>query len=92
MASLGKPENLGDILLRPQLPDDGFEPARDLAVQQLDAIEDEPSHKLGLLLRGNHYDYPYGRPSVGVRKDLEELSAGALRAQAVRCVSADRLW
>ncbi len=70
----------GDIVLRPMLPEDGFEPARDLALQQLDAIEDEPSQKLGLLLRGNHYDYPYGRPSVGVRKDLEQLSADALRA------------
>ncbi len=69
----------GDILQRPQLPEEGFEPARDLALQQLDAIEDEPSHKLGLLLRGNHYDYPYGRPSVGVREDLERLTGSDLR-------------
>ena len=39
----------GDIVQRPMLPADGFEPARDLALQQLDAIEDEPSQKLSLL-------------------------------------------
>jgi predicted Zn-dependent peptidase len=69
-----------DIVRRPQLPEEGFDPARDLALQQLDAIEDEPSHKLSLLLRERHYPYPYGRPSVGKREDLEALTAEKLRA------------
>jgi len=73
----------GDIVQRPQLPDDGFEPSVDLAIQQLDAIEDEPSHKLGLLLRQQHYDYPFGRPSVGIKSELETLSAQRLRADAL---------
>ena len=68
-----------DILLRPHLPEEGFEPALDLALQQLDAIEDEPSHKLSLLLRERHYPFPYGRPSVGKREDLEALTAPVLR-------------
>ena len=75
-----------DVLQRPQLPADGFDPARDLALQQLDAIEDEPTHKLGLLLRQCHYDYPYGRPSVGVRADLERLTDAALHADFQRRV------
>ena len=70
----------GDIVQWPQLPEDGFEPARDLALQQLDAIEDEPSSKLSLLLRQRHYDDPYGRPVVGVREQLEALTAERLRA------------
>lgn len=69
-----------DILQRPHLPDEGFHPALDLALQQLDAIEDEPSHKLSLLLRERHYPFPYGRPTVGKREDLEALTADALRA------------
>jgi predicted Zn-dependent peptidase len=68
-----------DIVQRPTLPDDGFEPAIDLALQQLDAIEDEPSHKLSLLLRERHYPFPFGRPSVGKRDDLEALTAQHLR-------------
>ncbi len=68
-----------DIVQRPMLPEDGFEPAIDLALQQIDAIEDEPSHKLSLLLRERHYPYPFGRPSVGKRDDLEALTAARLR-------------
>ncbi|HVT82357.1 MAG TPA: pitrilysin family protein [Phycisphaerae bacterium] len=68
-----------DILQRPMLPDDGFEPAIDLSLQQLDAIEDEPSHKLSLLLRERHYPFPFGRPSVGKREDLEALTPERLR-------------
>jgi predicted Zn-dependent peptidase len=69
----------GDIVQRPHLPEEGFAPSVDLAVQQLDAIEDEPSHKLSLLLRERHYPFPYGRPSVGKREDLESLTASRLR-------------
>lgn len=69
-----------DIVQRPMLPDDGFEPALDLALQQIDAIEDEPSHKLSLLLRERHYPYPWGRPTVGRREELETLTAEAVRA------------
>ncbi len=68
-----------DIVQRPMMPDDGFEPAIDLALQQLDAIEDEPSHKLSLLIRERHYPFPFGRPSVGKRDDLEALTAERLR-------------
>ena len=68
-----------DIVQRPHLPEDGFAPALDLALQQLDAIEDEPSHKLSLLLRERHYPFPFGRPTVGKREDLEALTAKGLR-------------
>jgi predicted Zn-dependent peptidase len=69
-----------DIVRRPLLPDEGFAPSVDLAKQQLDAIEDEPSHKLSLLLRERHLPFPYGRPSVGRREDLQRLAPGQLRA------------
>ncbi|MCL2641455.1 MAG: insulinase family protein, partial [Phycisphaerales bacterium] len=68
-----------DIVTNPHLADDGFEPSRDLALQQLDAIEDEPSHKLSLLLREQHFPFPYGRPTVGKREDLDALNADQLR-------------
>jgi predicted Zn-dependent peptidase len=69
----------GDIVRVPQLPEEGFDPAVDLAVQQLDSIEDEPSHKLSLLLRERHFPFPYNRPSSGKREDLEALTAEQLR-------------
>jgi predicted Zn-dependent peptidase len=70
----------GDIVQRPMLPEDGFEPSLDLALQQLDAIEDEPSQKLSFLLRERHYPFPWGRPTVGKREELEALTAAQARA------------
>jgi predicted Zn-dependent peptidase len=69
----------GDIVQRPMLPEEGFGPALDLAIQQLESIEDEPSHKLSLLLREKHFGFPFGRPSVGVKEELEKLTAERLR-------------
>ncbi len=74
----------GDIVQRPHLPEDGFAPAVDLAIQQLDAIEDEPASKLSLLLRAQHCDDPLGRPTVGVKAELETLAAAELRADFTR--------
>ena len=69
----------GDILLRPMLPEAGFGPARDLAMQQLDAIEDEPAQKLNLLIKARHFAEPYGRPVVGKKDHLNTLTPAALR-------------
>jgi predicted Zn-dependent peptidase len=76
-----------DIVQRPHLPDDGFEPSADLALQQLDAIEDEPAHKLSLLLRQRHLPFPFGRPSCGNREDLEALTPDQLRQDAKQRIS-----
>ncbi|MGC8625375.1 MAG: M16 family metallopeptidase [Phycisphaerae bacterium] len=69
----------GDILLRPMLPEAGFASARDLALQQLDAIEDEPSQKLNLLLKSRHFPDPFGRPVVGTKEHLKNLTPAGLR-------------
>ncbi len=69
-----------DIVQRPQLPESGFGPARDLAMQQLDAIEDEPAQKLSILLKSRHFPDPLGRPTVGLREHLQALTADQLRA------------
>ncbi len=73
-----------DIVQRPHMPAEGFEPSLDLALQQLDAIDDEPSHKLSLLIRERHLPFPYGRPNVGKREELESLTAEKLRASTQR--------
>ncbi len=69
----------GDMLLRPMLPEAGFGPARDLALQQLDAIEDEPAQKLNLLIKARHFPEPFGRPVVGKKEHLKNLTPAGLR-------------
>ncbi len=72
-------EVYADIVQRPQLPEAGFAPARDLAMQQIDAIEDEPSQKLNLMLRARHLPEPFGRAVIGRKDHLVALTASALR-------------
>lgn len=62
-----------DIVRQPHLPEDGFEAARDLSLQSLAGIDDEPRQKLLIRLRQWHWPYPFGRNSMGETKDLQNL-------------------
>jgi len=63
-----------DIVRRPQMPESGFEPARDLALQALAGLDDDPRHKLSVKLREWFFPSPYGRNSMGKQEDLEKLT------------------
>ena len=63
----------GDIVRRPHMPLDGFESARDLGLQALAGIDDEPRQKLLIKLREQYLPWPYGRNNMGVAKELAEL-------------------
>lgn len=69
-----------DIVRRPMMPESGFEPARDLALQALAGIDDEPRQKLLLKLREWHFPSPYGRSSMGKQEDLEKLTLQLCKA------------
>ena len=68
-----------DVLRRPHLPADQMEAGRMVAVQELRAIEDDPSHKVMLETRRRHYPEPWGRPSEGEMKSLEAISHDEVR-------------
>jgi len=59
-----------DVIANPHLSDEQFEPARELAVEELQALEDEPRHKVMLELRKRFYPDPFGRSTMG---ELDEL-------------------
>ena len=63
-----------DILQRPHLPKPGFTAARDLALQALAGIEDEPQRKLMIKLREWHLPSPFGRNTLGQPEHLEKLT------------------
>jgi predicted Zn-dependent peptidase len=63
-----------DIVRRPQLPEPGFDAARDLALQALAGIDDEPRQKLMVKLREWHFPSPYGRNTMGEKEHLEKLT------------------
>jgi predicted Zn-dependent peptidase len=70
----------GDIVRRPHLPADGFTAARDLAMQALAGIDDEPRQKLMIKLREWHFPSPYGRNTMGKKEDLEKLTLELCKA------------
>lgn len=63
-----------DIVRRAHLPESGFEAGRDLALQALAGIDDEPRQKLLIKLREWYLPSPYGRNSMGRVEDLEKLT------------------
>ncbi len=63
-----------DIIRRPQLPKTGFEAARDLALQALESLADDPRQMLLVKLRQFFLPAPFGRNPVGEVKDLKSLT------------------
>ncbi len=70
----------GDIVHRPHLPADGFEAGRDLAIQALAGIDDEPRQKLMIKLRESYLPWPYSRNSMGTVEELQALTLSDLKA------------
>jgi len=64
-----------DIILEPRLEEDQFELARQLAIDGVYALEDEPRHKVMLKLREQFYPPPLGRSTIGNIDELKALTA-----------------
>ena len=77
-------EVYADIVRRPHMPESGFEAARDLALQALAGIDDEPRQKLMIKLREWHLPSPYGRSSMGQKDHLEKLTLDLCKADHAR--------
>ena len=63
-----------DIIQRPHLPANGFDAAKDLALQALAGLDDDPRHKLMIKLREWAWPSPFGRNSLGEKEHLEKLT------------------
>jgi predicted Zn-dependent peptidase len=68
-----------DIILRPQLADDQFEPARQLVIDEIAALDDDPKQNVLLKLREQFYPYPLGRSTAGDIEQLQNLTAPKTR-------------
>ena len=68
-----------DIILKPSLIEDQFEPARQLAIDEVLSLDDDPRHKVMLKLREQFYPSPLGRSAVGEIEDLKALTSQASR-------------
>ncbi|MEX0641185.1 MAG: pitrilysin family protein [Pirellulales bacterium] len=74
-----------DLVRRPHLAAEQLEPARATALQELESVEDEPSHKVMMELRRRHYPDPWGRPSTGDRAGIEATTIDDIRSFVSQC-------
>jgi predicted Zn-dependent peptidase len=63
-----------DLVRRPLLPADQLEAGRQVCLQELRGVEDEPNHKLMNELRLRHYGEPWGRSSIGDKTGILETT------------------
>jgi predicted Zn-dependent peptidase len=68
-------ELYADIILRASLKEDQFELARQLAIDGVCALDDDPRHKVMLKLREQFYPSPLGRSALGEITELKTLTA-----------------
>ena len=64
-----------DIILRASLKKDQFELARQLAIDGVRALDDDPRQKVMLKLREQFYPSPLGRSALGEIAELKTLTA-----------------
>ncbi len=71
-----------DLLRAPNFADDTFEPCRQLTLQDLASLEDEPARKASILLRERFYPYPLGRCVYGHEESLQIMRPEDVRRHA----------
>jgi predicted Zn-dependent peptidase len=60
-----------DIMRRPRLPPAEFAAARDMVLQNLAGLEDDPGHRAMAMLRRLHLPSPWGMPTEGISAEVE---------------------
>jgi len=68
-----------DVILRSHLKDDQFELARQLAVDDVLSLDDDPRQKVMLKVREQFYPDPLGRSTVGEIAELKALTTGTVK-------------
>jgi predicted Zn-dependent peptidase len=66
------------VLLEPHFPEDELESVRLLALQELEALEDQPSSKVMVELAKQFYPEPFGRCQIGTNEGLRAVSSDSL--------------
>ncbi len=64
-----------DIVRRPHLPKDQLEAGRQVCLQEVHGMEDEPAQKVIEAVRRQHYPAPWGRTSHGNAEGIEAVTA-----------------
>jgi predicted Zn-dependent peptidase len=66
--------------LEPNLDAKELEPSRDLCLQEIAALDDDPQRRAMIALRQRHFPEPLGRPGDGVAEHLKALTLDDVKA------------
>jgi predicted Zn-dependent peptidase len=77
----------GDIIRRPALAEEEFEPTLLGVVQSLQALEDDPRQKVMVELTRRCFPRPWHRPPEGTLAELDAITPEIVRAHVFRHVS-----
>lgn len=72
-------ELYSDLVRRPHLPKKQLEDARQLGLQDLRALEDEPTHRCFSELKRFRFPLPFGRTAQGTREGLDAIRISDVR-------------
>jgi len=70
---------LADMVVRPRFEEDALESSRDLALQALESLKDDPQEKASLLARSRHHADPLSRSGMGTEQGLNAISLDDVR-------------
>jgi len=60
-----------DMALRPRLEGEALEPCRELCLQSIESLKDDPQQRASLLARARHHPRPINRSGMGTMQGLE---------------------
>jgi len=69
---------LMDIVRRPRMSSDSFTPARELALQSVASLADDPQHRAALSARDRHLPTPFNRSTLGTTEGISALTHDSL--------------
>jgi predicted Zn-dependent peptidase len=69
-----------DMVRRPRLEDDGIDASRDLALQSLEGLKDDPQERAVITLRERHNPTPLNRSGMGSAEGLTAITRDDLSA------------
>lgn len=67
---------VADMVRRPRMEESAVEPARDLAMQAIESLKDDPQQRAMLAARARHYAAPFNRSGLGTVEGLSAVTRG----------------
>jgi len=65
---------LVDMVRRPRMEEEAVGPVKDLALQALESLKDDPHERTSVAARLRHYPEPLNRSSLGTKEGLEAIT------------------